>query len=267
MDMTVWMFIIIAVIIFAIMIINKKIDHRKFIQEITPYFAFLKEKDYDFLLKLKYGDDIDSTRMYNKRIKNAAIALLVAFVVIFLSSIGYIYLLISIIIGFIVFKLEYINLNSFKKAHMHKIDLLLPYYLKSLEILAQHYTIPVALRKSIDSAPDVFKKGLEQLCDRIEAGDSSVNPYMDFAREYPVRDSMRMMRLLYRLGIGSQENKQEQLLMFSRTISSLQNKAREQKYKERLEAMEKRTLVMLICTGGGVMGIMMIAMMGMMTAY
>ena len=94
MDMTVWMFIIIAVIIFAIMIINKKIDHRKFIQEITPYFAFLKEKDYDFLLKLKYGDDIDSTRMYNKRIKNAAIALLVAFVVIFLSSIGYIYLLI-----------------------------------------------------------------------------------------------------------------------------------------------------------------------------
>lgn len=267
MDITVWMFIAIAIIIFAIMIINKKIDHRKFIKEITPYFGFLKEKDYEFLLKLKYGDDIDSTKMYNKRIKNAGLALLVAFVVIFLSSMGYIYLLLSIIVGFIVFKLEYINLNSYKKAHMHKIDLLLPYYLKSLEILAQHYTIPVALRKSIDAAPDVFKKGLEQLCDRIEAGDSSVNPYMDFAREYPVRDSMRMMRLLYRLGIGSQENKQEQLLMFSRTISSLQNKAREQKYKERLEAMEKRTLVMLICTGGGVMGIMMIAMMGMMTAY
>ena len=90
---------------------------------------------------------------------------------------------------------------------------------------------------------------------------------MEFAREYPVRDSMRMMRLLYRLGIGSQENKQEQLLMFSRTISSLQNKAREQKYKERLEGMEKRTLIMLVCTGGGVMAIMMIAMMGMMTAY
>ena len=267
MDITVWMFIIIAAIIFVVMIVNKKIDQRKFIQELTPYFAFLKEKDYEYLLKLKYGDDIDSTRMYNKRIKNAGLAFLVAFVVIFLSSVGYIYLLISIIVGFIAFKLDYINLNSYKKAHMHKIDLLLPYYLKSLEILAQHYTIPVALRKSIDSAPDVFKKGLGQLCDRIEAGDSSVNPYMDFAREYPVRDSMRMMRLLYRLGIGSQENKQEQLLMFSRTISSLQNKAREQKYKERLEAMEKRTLIMLICTGGGVMGIMMIAMMGMMTAY
>ena len=267
MDITVWMFIIIAIIIFAIMIVNKKIDTKKFVHELTPYFSFLKEKDYEFLLKLKYGDEIDSTKMFNKRIKNAGLVFGLAFVVIFISSVGYIYLLISIIIGFAMFKLEYIQLNGFKKAHMHKIDLLLPYYLKSLEILAQHYTIPVALRKSIDAAPDVFKKGLEHLCDRIEAGDSSVDPYMEFAREYPVRDSMRMMRLLYRLGIGSQENKQEQLLMFSRTISSLQNKAREQKYKERLEAMEKRTLVMLICTGGGAMGIMMIAMMGMMTPY
>lgn len=267
MDITVWMFIIIAVIIFAIMIINKKLDHRKFIQELTPYFNFLKEKDYDFLLKLKYGDDIDSTKMFNKRVKNAGLAFVMAFAVIFISNVGYIYLLLSIIVGFLVFKSEHMNLVSFRKAHMHKIDLLLPYYLKSLEILAQHYTIPVALRKSIDSAPGVFKKGLEHLCDRIEAGDSSVDPYMEFAREYPVRDSMRMMRLLYRLGIGSQENKQEQLLMFSRTISSLQNKAREQKYKERLERMEKRTLIMLICTGGGVMGIMMIAMMGMMTTY
>ena len=136
-----------------------------------------------------------------------------------------------------------------------------------MEILAQHFTIPVALRKSIDSAPSVFKKGLEHLCDQIEAGDSSVEPYMEFAREYPVRDSMRMMRLLYRLSIGSQENKQEQLLMFSRTISSLQAKARDQKYKERLESIEKRTLVMLICTGGGVMLIMMIAMMSMMTGF
>lgn len=267
MDITTIMFAVITVILFVITIVNNRLDHRKFIKEITPYFAFLKEKDYDYLLKLKYGDEVDSRKMFDKRLKNAGLAFLVAFVVIFLANKGYIYLLLSFIVFFLFFKMDYIQLNSFKKAHMHQIDLLLPYYLKSLEILAQHYTIPVALRKSIESAPSVFKKGLERLCDQIEAGDSSVDPYMEFAREYPVRDSMRMMRLLYRLGIGSQENKQEQLLMFSRTISSLQAKAREQKYKERLENMEKRTLIMLVCTGGGVMGIMMIAMMGMMTAY
>lgn len=267
MNITVIMFVSIAVIIFVMTIVNNRLDRKKFVQELTPYFAFLKEKDYDFLVKLRYGDEVDSAKMFNKRLKNALIAFLVAFIVIFISNFGYIYLIISLIVFVVFFKLEYIQLSNFRKANLHKIDLLLPYYLKSLEILAQHYTIPVALRKSIDAAPQVFKKGLTHLCDEIEAGDSSVEPYMEFAREYPVRDSMRMMRLLYRLGIGSQENKQEQLLMFSRTISALQSKAREQKYKERLEAMEKRTLVMLICTGGGVMGIMMIAMMGMMTAY
>lgn len=99
---------------------------------------------------------------------------------------------------------------------------------------------------------------------RIEEGDSSVDPYMDFAKEYPVRDSMRMMRLLYRLGLGSQENKHEQLLMFSKTVSNLQNKAREQKYKDRLEKMENKTMQMLFATGGGILLLMLFAMMMIM---
>ena len=172
--------------------------------------------------------------------------------------------MICFIAGFLVFKMPYSNLRSYYKANLHHINLMLPYYLKGLEILIQHYTVPVALAKSIDTAPEVFKPGLNRLIAKIEAGDSSVNPYMDFAKEYPVRDSMRMMRLLYRLGLGSQENKQEQLLMFSRTISSLQNKAREQKYKERLEKMEKKTMTMLFATGGGILFFMLISMMSMM---
>ena len=86
---------------------------------------------------------------------------------------------------------------------------------------------------------------------------------MAFARRYPVRDSMRMMRLLYRLSLGSQERKQEQLIVFSRTISNLQNKSRETKYKERLEKMEKKTMTMLTSTGAGVMIILVLAIFQM----
>ena len=156
------------------------------------------------------------------------------------------------------------SLKNYYKRNLTKINTLLPYYLKSLEILIQHYTVPVAMAKSIDSAPEIFKPGLRRLIARIEDGDSSVQPYMDFATEYPVRDSMRMMRLLYRLSLGAQENKQEQLLAFGRTVSSLQNKAREYKYKERLDNMEKRTMIMLAATGGGIMAIMLFAMMMLM---
>ena len=52
--------------------------------------------------------------------------------------------------------------------------------------------------------------------------------------------------------------------MFSRTVSNLQNKSREQKYAERLSAMEQRTMVMLFVTGGGIMLLMLLSMMMMM---
>ena len=139
-----------------------------------------------------------------------------------------------------------------------------PYYLKSIEVLVQHYTVPVALAKSVDDAPDMFKPGLKVLLERIESGDSSIDPYMEFAKTYPVRDSMRMMRLLYRLGLGIQENKQEQLLLLSKTVSSLQNKSREQKYKERLEKMQNKTMIMLGVTGVGVAILLIVAMLQMM---
>ena len=137
----------------------------------------------------------------------------------------------------------------------------MPYYLKGLEVLIQHYTVPVALARSIDDAPEVFKSGLKELVAKIEAGDSSIQPYMDFANRYPVRDSMRMMRLLYRLGLGEQEKKQVQLLSFSRSVSNLQQKAREQKYKNRLGKMESLTIIMLVCTGGGGMVVLLVSML------
>ena len=53
-------------------------------------------------------------------------------------------------------------------------------------------------------------------------------------------------------------------MMFSRTISQLQNKAREQKYKDRLEKMEKKTMMMLCCTGGGIIFLLLLSMTQMM---
>ena len=126
--------------------------------------------------------------------------------------------------------------------------------------MVQHYTVPVALSRSIDTAPEIFKPGLRKLVARIDEGDSTIQPYIDFANEYPVRDSMRMMRLLYRLNLGSQKDKHEQVMMFSKTVSSLQNKAREQKYKERLEHIENQTMIMLFSTGGGVLALLFLSM-------
>ena len=216
-----------------------------------------------FLVNIRYGNDASADVLFDKRIK-LMVFVIILMLFIFIANFTFINIILALVIGYAAFKLDYVKLKNYYKRHLFDINRTLPYYLKSLEILIQHYTVPVALRRSIATAPEIFKPGLERMIARIEAGDSTVDPYMDFAKEYPVRDSMRMMRLLYRLSLGSQENKQEQLLMFSRTVSSLQNKSREQRYAERLGAMESKTMRMLFVTGGLSILILFAAMFMMM---
>ena len=256
-------FILIIIILVFIFEYRKLIDTNKFVKDMRPYTRFLMEDDYKFLVTVRYGVDADPEVLYDKRIQTMVFAI-VLMLFIFISNFSFINILLSFIIGFVVFKLDYIKLSNFYKKNLYTINRTLPYYLKSLEILIQHYTVPVAIRRSILTAPEIFKPGLEKMVARIEAGDSSVDPYMDFAKEYPVRDSMRMMRLLYRLSLGSNENKQEQLLMFSKTVSSLQNKSREQRYQDRLEKMESKTMRMLFVTGGLSIMILFAAMIMML---
>ena len=251
-----------AVIVAALQY-TKVIDLNKLIDDNKVYFKRFKEDDYDFLVRAKYGEKIDPDFLFGKRIRDGVLVGLIL-LTLFINNISYLYILAAIIIGFVVFKMGYSSLKKYYNAHLHQIDSLLPHYLKGLEILIQHYTVPVALGKSIDSAPDIFKKGLQQMIAQINAGDSTINPYMEFAKTYPVRDSMRMMRLLYRLSLGRQDRKQEQLLTFSRSISSLQQKARETRYKERLDKMENKTMSMLIATGAGVMILLIFAVLQMM---
>lgn len=257
-------FIIIAIILVFILEYTRRIDTNKFITEVEPYFRFMMEDDYEFLLQLKFGSDIDVNILYSKRVRDGALTIIAVIFILFLSGINFVSTLFAFVLGYLVFKAPYNNLQKYYKNNLTKINQMLPYYLKSLEILIQHYTVPVALARSIDSAPDIFKKGLKKLVAEIESGNATVDPYMNFAKEYPVRDSMRMMRLLYRLSLGSQENKQQQLVVFSRSVSNLQNKMRENKYKERLDTMEKKTMMMLFCTGGGIIFILLYAMIGMM---
>ena len=251
--------LVIGLILFVVLEANNVVSSNKFIKDNEQYFQLLKEKDYEFYLRSRYGDDIDVQTLFMKRVKSA-VAVMIVFFFMFISNLNYVNIALTLIVGFMMYKVPYMKLKKYYKIHLNEIDLLLPYYLKSLEILVQHYTVPVALGKSIESAPPLFKAGLEELISKINAGDMSVDPYMEFAKAYPVRDSMRMMRLLYRLSLGSGEHKQEQLLIFARNVSSLQSKSREVKYKERLRKMENKTMIMLVITGGGAMILMLISL-------
>lgn len=256
------MIVSILVILLAIFVLvySGTVDTKSFFDDENGYFLFLKEKDYDFYVAAKYGENANANTLFMARLKNAFYGTLILFAMM-VSKLSFINVIFLLVLGVVLFKAPYTSLKSYYKKYMYQIDLMLPYYLKNLEILCQNYTVPVALARSIETAPAVFKPGLREMIAKIDAGDSSIQPYMDFALAYPVRDSMRMMRLLYRLGLGAQENKYKQLLIFSKSVSSLQNKAREVKYKNRLDTMEKKTMIMLVVTGGGTMVILLLSML------
>lgn len=252
---------LVGLIIIGICLYSGVINTKKFAADNEDLFDLFKEKDYEFLLLAKYGDKVyDVQSVFMRRIK-LALLVTVALIFVFISKLNFINIVISIAIGVFVFKFEYFSLKSYYKKHLNEVDSLLPYYLKGLEVLVQHYTVPVALARSIEDAPEVFKPGLKEMVAKIENGDSSIQPYVDFANRYPVRDSMRMMRLLYRLGLGEQEKKHQQLLSFSKSVSSLQEKSRQDKYKARLHKMESMTMIMLICTGSAGMLLMLVSIM------
>jgi len=255
--------LIIAGLVAFALIFTHTIDGNQFLQENDIYIKMLKEKDWDFYVAAKYGDKVNADELFNKRLKDTFIYAVII-TLLLLSNFTFINIVFLMVVIFLLYKMPYNNLRSYYKKYMAKIDQMLPYYLKGLEILCQNYTVPVALARSIEDAPEIFKPGLRTMVEKINNGDSSIQPYMDFALQYPVRDSMRMMRLLYRLSLGAQENKYQQLTLFSKSVSSLQNKAREDKYKQRLSVMERKTMIMLIVTGGGTMIILLFAMMTMM---
>ena len=147
--------IILGVLLFIILQYNGSISINKFVNDNQDLFMKLKESDFDFYAKAKYGDAIDIQKLFNIRLRNGMITIFVM-IFLFLADLNYINIIFALIAGYLVYKISYVQLKRYYKAHLHQIDLLLPYYLKNLEILVQHYTVPVALGKSIDEAPEIF---------------------------------------------------------------------------------------------------------------
>ena len=134
-----------------------------FITDNKALFSKLKEDDYDFLLISKYGDQVDLNVKYQSRVKSAIIAFIIGLIVAItsLSDINFAIKLVGVfLVTYFIFKNDYNSVKAYYKKHLHDINLKLPYYLKSLEILIQHYTVPVAITRSLEQAPEMFKPGL-----------------------------------------------------------------------------------------------------------
>ena len=77
----------IGVILFAIMIASGAININKFIIDNEALFRKIKESDWDFLVKARYGNNVNPDVLYNVRLKQWLL-LSVLFIAIFLFIFG-----------------------------------------------------------------------------------------------------------------------------------------------------------------------------------
>ena len=113
--------IIIGIIIFFLLIYTGTISTSKFFGENKGLFSMLQEKDYEFLLRAKYGDRVyDVSQVFRKRVMQGLIAMAIT-LFIFLSNLKPLYILISVVIGYVVFKAQYLDLRKFYKKHQKQL--------------------------------------------------------------------------------------------------------------------------------------------------
>ena len=106
--------VIIIVLIFIVLQVTGSVNLNKFVKDNQEYFKTLKESDYEFLLKARYGDGIDSDRLFSGRIRDGAIVMVLC-IFLFINNLDYTKVIISIVAGFGMFKLSYIKLKNYYK--------------------------------------------------------------------------------------------------------------------------------------------------------
>ena len=93
--------VIILILIFIALQSTGSINLNKFIKDNEEYFKNLKESDYEFLLKARYGDGIDSDLLFTGRLRDGAIGIVLC-IFFFINQLDYIKVIIAIVVGFVV---------------------------------------------------------------------------------------------------------------------------------------------------------------------
>ena len=70
-------FAIVVLIVLFVLSYSGAISTKKLYEDNKALFSLLKEKDYDFLVKARYGGDVDPDVLFEKRIKQAMLGVVV----------------------------------------------------------------------------------------------------------------------------------------------------------------------------------------------
>ena len=131
----------------------------------------------------------------------------------------------------LMYKVFYIWLLSKDRGRIKRLNIVLPYTIKSIAYLASVYPVNNALIKAIDISPVEFKPDLEKLCSDIDEDPTSFAPYQAFIDKYDGRLNRLdyYLKTLYRMSMSASTEEAKLLSNLNETISEEMSTARKAK--------------------------------------
>ena len=98
-----------------------------------------------------------------------------------------------------------------KKNLTKELEKAFPQWLMELSLLLQVDNVQVAITKTMQRAPSILKPALHEFQEGITRNPESVQPYLDFLKDFSLPQIQSAMKMLYAISAGNNGNEQEQL--------------------------------------------------------
>ena len=113
-----------------------------------------------------------------------------------------------------------------------------PNWLMEVALLLQTDNVQMAIRKSMDSAPEVLVYALEDLIDQLEEDPNAIEPYHRFLKEYRNPDVQSAMKMLYALSSGNAGDVSKQVEELIDRNNAMMDKAEKLEQEDKIAGMK-----------------------------
>lgn len=113
-----------------------------------------------------------------------------------------------------------------------------PNWLMEVALLLQTDNVQMAIRKSMDSAPEVLVYALEDLIDQLEENPNAIEPYHRFLKEYRNPDVQSAMKMLYALSSGNAGDVTKQVEELIDRNNAMMDKAEKLEQEDKIAGMK-----------------------------
>ena len=208
--------------------------------------------EYYQVMNLIIEDDLE---YYGNKVKNKNLKQLFNERIMFTSLSMFILLcfrtniILIFVLGTIIYYGYYYLLKNSYYVIVKKTNDKFPYYLNNLAILIQQNAVPVAINKSIEHAPNVFKDELKVLVNEIHHDAGSIQPYLTFAKKFEnIEDINRIMRTIYNLALKS-SNRDVMITSLSKITNEKLNTQIKLEFKNKLDSLQTTNYLLFLWLG------------------